>query len=105
MHITPFLTSQGTEPFTAILTVIDSSKDLAERVHAGLGVVDYGSLIVLDPAPSEHPVIAAGKADYKAMGHAELCGAIKDATADPSKMPWGQIIQMVLALLQQLLPA
>ncbi len=115
MHITPYLTLAGTEPFSAIMVVIDSSKDKAERFHAADGILDYAGLLLLDPAESEKRgcnLQASPKkaAEYASMAHGDLCSAIRAATLDgtgqaleASKIPWAQIVQMVLALIQQLM--
>lgn len=113
-HIIPFLTSQGSDPFTAIMVVIDSGKDKAERFHAATGVINYAGLLILDPAASEkkHNLAACSKkvGEYAMMSHADLCSAIKAATEDgtgqqldATKIPWATIIQMVLAIVQQLI--
>ncbi len=66
MHTTPYLT----EPFSAISVAIDSKKSNKDRIHAVLGVIDYGVIAVMnepahravepEPEPAPAPVAPVG---------------------------------------------
>ena len=102
-HVTPYLTQDQFVP--AVETVIDSTKDAQERVHAGHGVSDYLALMLI---PHSLKAAASGCPDSEA----DLCAKVKALLPAPAAsglkaFDWKTFLQniapLVLALIERYL--
>lgn len=95
-------TAYISDPFMAVKTLIDSSASKTDRIHAALGVLDYG---IVNYGPLVGLQAVQGKSE------AELCAALAEACPCPKEgvaaIDWGKVWAIVqpiaLQLLQRLL--
>lgn len=105
MHVTPYISN----PLEAVRVVIDSTKDVTERLHAGFGVLDYGICL----ADIGHHAAPTASATPIPETEEELCAALADAVGLKAEAPgagmidflslWPIIKPLLAILIQKLL--
>lgn len=109
-HVQPYIN----EPFGALQVVIDSSKDKVERIHAALGIIDFGAITFIPHDHDEELRFATGPADHQSKSEDDLCCELEEIIdqnrpapkggakgADAKAIPWSVLLPLAIALLRK----
>lgn len=110
-HVQPYIN----EPFSSLQVVIDSSKDKVERIHAALGILDFGAITFIPHDHDEELRFATGPADHQSKSEDDLCCELEeianankpvakgkaDSAESMKAIPWSVLLPLAIALLRK----